>query len=114
MASRVVRFKVADYDKTSTLVIDPTLIFCSFVGSTKDNWGYTATPGPDGSMFAGGISFDGGYPVSVGAYDETYNGGADQDGNGGYDIGIIKPTCNGHGFRVGAGCSAYFDKQTVD
>ncbi len=91
----VVRFKVDDYDKTSTLVIDPTLIFCSFVGSTKDNWGYTATPGPDGSMFAGGISFDGGYPVSVGAYDQTYNGGADQDGNGGYDIGIIKLSADG-------------------
>ena len=37
------------------LVIDPTLMFCSFAGSTADNWGYTATYGPDGSFYGGGI-----------------------------------------------------------
>lgn len=92
----IVRFKVKDYDKKSTLVIDPTLVFCSFTGSTKDNWGYTATPGPDGSFFAGGISFDGGFPVSLGAFDETYNGGVNDDNIGaGYDIAIIKLSADG-------------------
>ena len=95
LEKNIVRFKVEDYDKNATLIIDPTLIFCSFAGSTRDNWGYTATPGPDGSFFAGGISFDGGYPVSPGSFDETYNGGVNEDGNGGYDIGIIKLTPDG-------------------
>jgi len=35
----VVRFKVKNYDPNATIVIDPTLVFCSFTGSTKDNWG---------------------------------------------------------------------------
>ena len=91
----IVRFKVSNYNKNATLVIDPTLIFCSFTGSTKDNWGYTATPGPDGSMFAGGISFDGGFPVSLGAFQQIYNGGVSEDSNGGYDIAIIKLSADG-------------------
>lgn len=90
-----VKFKVGDYDKNATIIIDPTLIFASFTGSTTDNWGYTATPGPDGSLFAGGISFGTGYPASPGAYDINYNGGGQEDANGPYDIAIIKLSPNG-------------------
>jgi hypothetical protein len=36
----IVRFKVEGYDPSATLVIDPTLMFCSFAGSSADNWGY--------------------------------------------------------------------------
>ena len=91
----VVTFKVKDYSPDATVIIDPTLIFSSFTGSTTDNWGYTATPGPDGSFFAGGISFGSGYPVSPGAFDVTYNGGGNEDANGPYDIAIIKLSSNG-------------------
>lgn len=86
----VVRFKIKDYLPNETIVIDPTLIFASFTGSSTDNWGYTATPGPDGSFFAAGISFGSGYPASPGAFDQTFNGGVDEDSNGPYDIAIIK------------------------
>jgi len=89
-----VTFKVKDYSPDATIIIDPTLIFSSFTGSTTDNWGYTATPGPDGSFFAGGISFGQGYPVSPGAYQQTWNGGG-TDPNGAYDIAIIKLSANG-------------------
>lgn len=85
-----VRFKLGEYLPNETIVIDPTLIFATFTGSSTDNWGYTATPGPDGSFFAGGISFGTGYPVSVGAYDQVFNGGIDEDSNGAYDIALIK------------------------
>ncbi len=90
-----VRFKVKNYDSKATIVIDPTLVFCSFTGSTKDNWGYTATPGPDGSLFAGGICFGEGYPTSPGAFSQTFNGGVDEDRNGPYDIAIIKLSADG-------------------
>jgi gliding motility-associated-like protein len=86
----VVRFDVKKYDKNTTLVIDPTLIFCSFSGSTVDNWGFTATYGPDGSMFGGGIVFGSGFPVSPGAFQTNYGGGNDA-----FDIGIIKLTPDG-------------------
>ncbi len=83
-----VSFAVGKYDKNATLVIDPQLIFSSFTGSTSDNWGYTATPGIDGSFFAGGISFGIGFPTSLGAYQTLFNGGE-------YDISIFKFSANG-------------------
>ena len=92
--NNVVRFDVKDYDPKTTLVIDPDLIFCSFSGSTVDNWGFTATYGPDGSMFGGGIVFGQGFPVSPGAYQTNYGGG-DACLEGGFDIGIIKLSADG-------------------
>jgi gliding motility-associated-like protein len=85
-----VSFKLGKYDPTQTLIIDPSIIFSTFTGSSADNWGYTATPGADGSLFAGGIAFGTGYPVSPGAYDGTFNGGSTEEGFGGYDIAIFK------------------------
>ena len=72
----IVRFDVKDYDPSSTLVIDPTLIFCSFTGSTANNWGFTATYGPDGSFYGGGIVFAANsFPVNSGAFQTTFQGG---------------------------------------
>lgn len=92
-----VRFKIGDYDNKSTLVIDPTLIFSSFTGSVADNWGYTATPGPDGSFYAGGIAFGSNYPTSPGAVQTVFGGGVNEDNTGptGYDIAIMKFSANG-------------------
>ncbi|WP_240347815.1 PKD domain-containing protein [Longitalea arenae] len=88
----IVRFKTADYAKTSTLVIDPAIIFSSFTGSTSDEYGFTATPGPDGSLFSGSIVFKhGGFPVTPGAYKTTHSNG----GIRGIDIGILKFSPNG-------------------
>jgi hypothetical protein len=39
-------------------VIDPTEIFCSFTGSTSDNWGYSATYDNAGNLYMGGIVLD--------------------------------------------------------
>lgn len=91
----VVTFKVGQYDPKATLIIDPSIIFSSFTGSSADNWGFTATPGPDGSLFAGGISFAAGYPTSPGVIQQTYGGGADEGGFGGYDMAIFKFSPNG-------------------
>jgi len=92
-----VRFKIKDHTEGSTIVIDPTLIFSSFTGSGSDNWGYTATPAPDGSFFAGGIVFGNAFPTSTGAFQQTFNGGVDDDRIGlGYDISIIKLSTGGN------------------
>jgi len=92
---KTVRFNLKSYNEKEILVIDPTLIFCSFSGSTADNWGFTATYGPDGSMYGGGIVFGFGFPVSTGAFQTNYGGGASGCFGGGFDIGIIKLTPNG-------------------
>lgn len=94
-AGNLVKFVVEDYAADQTLVIDPTLIFSTFTGSTSDNWGYTATYGPDGSFYAGGIVFGSGFPVSPGAYQTSFAGGIDEGERGGIDIGIMKFTPDG-------------------
>lgn len=90
-----VRFNIKNYDKAETLVIDPTMIFASFTGSTADNWGFTATYGPDGSMYGGGIVFGSGFPASPGAFDQTYEASGAYCGQKGIDIGIIKLSPDG-------------------
>ncbi|MBA2561304.1 MAG: SBBP repeat-containing protein, partial [Chitinophagaceae bacterium] len=84
----IVRFKVKNYSSATPLIIDPTQIFFSYTGSTADNWGFTATYGPDGSFFSGGIVFADGYPSSVGAFSQSFNGGE-------FDIAIMKLTPDG-------------------
>ncbi len=80
-----VRFDIKNYDRTATLIIDPSIVFCTFAGSTSDNWGFTATYGPDGSLFGGGIVFGAGFPTTVGP---GFQGGQ-------FDIGIIKLSADG-------------------
>jgi gliding motility-associated-like protein len=93
LKDNVVTFDVRDYDPKSTIIIDPSLVFCSFTGSTADNWGFTATFGPDGSMFGAGIVFGSGFPVSPGAFQTNFAGGG--GGWGAIDIGVIKLSPNG-------------------
>ena len=84
----IVRFKVNDHSDQNTLIIDPNLVFFTYTGSTTDNWGFTATYGPDGSFFSGGIVFGQGFPVSTGAFQTTFKGGE-------RDIAIMKLTPDG-------------------
>ena len=63
------------YNKNLELIIDPTLVFASYSGSSADNWGYTATYDALGNLFGGGIAFGSGYPTTVGAFTTTYQGG---------------------------------------
>ncbi|HWI91970.1 MAG TPA: PKD domain-containing protein [Flavisolibacter sp.] len=93
--NNVVRFNVKDYDRTTTLIIDPNLTFCSFSGSSADNWGFTATYGPDGSMYGGGIVFGRGFPISAGAFQTSFGSGTGDCFSSGFDIGIIKLSPDG-------------------
>lgn len=96
LEGNIVRFDVKGFDAAKTLIIDPTFIFASYSGSTADNWGFTATYGPDGSMYGGGIVFGQGFPVNVGAYDGLYQAGGNFCSSGkGIDIGIIKLSPDG-------------------
>jgi len=63
------------YNENLPLVIDPILSFSTYTGSTKDNWGFTAAPDPQGNAFGGGIVFGVGYPVTTGAFDNSFGGG---------------------------------------
>jgi gliding motility-associated-like protein len=95
LKNNIVRFNVKEYNPSSVLVIDPNLTFCSFSGSTADNWGFTATYGPDGSMYGAGIVFGNGFPVSNGAFQTSFGSGLGDCFGNGFDIGVIKLTPDG-------------------
>lgn len=89
------------YDPTKTLIIDPSLVFSTYTGSTGDNWGFTATWDYKDNVYSGGIVFAVGYPTNVGAYQVNFAGGSpplpnnpNYYGNG-CDVGIIKYNPNG-------------------
>jgi gliding motility-associated-like protein len=86
--SNTVSFDVQDHDPNATLIIDPTVVFCSFTGSKASNWGFTATPSPDGSFYAGGIVFGAAFPYNTGQIEPQYGGDP-------FDVGIIKLSSNG-------------------
>ncbi len=71
-----------------TLVIDPTLTFASYSGSTADNFGFTATYDNAGNLYGGGIVFGVGYPVTLGALQQASAGGT-------IDVGISKWNASG-------------------
>ena len=74
------------YDACEPLVVDPLLIFATYSGSTADNWGSTATPGEQGTLYSAGVTnhgFNSGtFPATPGSFQTTYGGA--------YDIGILK------------------------
>ena len=96
-----VTFELGRYDRRRPLVIDPTVQFSTYTGSTSDNWGFTATYDAAGNMYSGGIVLDygsgvTGYPTSSGAFQTAFGGII--------DMAFIKynTTVNGAASRVWA------------
>lgn len=86
LKENTVTYQVGKYNTEYELIIDPTLIYSTYSGSTKNNFGFTATHGIDETAYGGGIVFSGSttqtYPTTTGAYQSTHQGGI--------DIGISK------------------------
>ncbi len=96
----ILQFELGSYEREHELIIDPTLIFSTFSGSTADNFGNTATFDSQGYLYSGSSIFGtvGTYPTSVGAYSTTFAGGDANGGSGGNDIGITKWDTTGANF----------------
>ncbi len=85
LRNNIVGFSLGAYDREKELIIDPTLVFSTYTGSTADNWGFTATYDSKENAFAGGIAentLNRDYPVSMGAF-QLKNAGN-------WDMAIIK------------------------
>ncbi|QNR25270.1 DUF7948 domain-containing protein [Croceimicrobium hydrocarbonivorans] len=73
-------FDLAKYDHRKELLIDPTLVFSTYSGSTDDNFGFSATYGIDGSAYGAGINYGHsvihrGFPTTLGAFQDSSQGG---------------------------------------
>ena len=71
-----VSFELGSYDRNYPLVIDPILIFATYSGSVRDNWGFTATYDYNDNMYGGGIVFGPNtYPGTTGSFQLNFGGG---------------------------------------
>lgn len=74
------------YDTRYPIVIDPVVTFCTYAGSSADNFGTTATYDEQGHLYGAGTVFNIGYPVTLGVVQSTFGGPT----LSGTDMGITK------------------------
>ena len=92
LSKKELTFKILGaYDKSKDLIIDPTLVFATYTGSTSDNFGMTATYDNAGNGYTAGICYGIGYPTTVGAFQPNYN----SFGSNPIDISISKFNSSG-------------------
>jgi len=75
-AGNEVAFEVSDYDSTLPLVIDPGLVYSTYLGGSSDDRGYSIAVDSSDSVYATGQT-NGVFPTTSGAYQTIYSGGAD-------------------------------------
>lgn len=72
------------YDLCEPLIIDPLLIFSTYSGFSADNWGSTATPGENATLYSAGVTYQppGSFGVTPGVFQTSFKGV--------FDVGILK------------------------
>jgi gliding motility-associated-like protein len=73
------------YNSDYPLIVDPQIVFLTYSGSTADNFGCSATPGENGTLYAAGVTTypttpSGKYPVTAGAFQMNFAGGGISEG----------------------------------
>lgn len=71
-----VSFKIGSYDRNEPLIIDPVLIYSSFLGGTSSEQGLGIAVDAQGSAYLTGSTFSMDFPV-VGPYQNALNNSAD-------------------------------------
>ncbi len=82
-------FHVSEYDPAYELVIDPELVYSTFLGGISDEGGQpnTLAVDADGNAYVTGSTFSMDFPITPGAFDESLNGG--------WDIFVVKLNASG-------------------
>ncbi|MCB1052064.1 MAG: SBBP repeat-containing protein [Acidobacteria bacterium] len=70
-------FSVGPYAAESKLVIEPKLIWSTYLGAGGLDFGMGVALDPGGNILVSGLTSSGGFPTTSGTYDQTFNG--DQD-----------------------------------
>ncbi len=91
LKKNTVHFELGQYDPSFDLVIDPEIVFSSYIGSVSANFGFTAADDPEGHLVSGAVVFGQNYPTTPDAFSLNFNTTA---GNI-YDIVISKFSADG-------------------
>ena len=70
-----VGFEIGAYDRTRPLVIDPVLVYSTFLGGTQSDEGWGIAVDSNGAVYVVGNTFSTNFPLGAGALDATHNGG---------------------------------------
>jgi hypothetical protein len=81
-------FTLGEYDPSSPLVIDPALVYSTFIGSTADDVGNSIALDSGGNAYITGYTRSGEFPTTPGAFNRTYNGDT-------YDAFVVKMNAEG-------------------
>jgi gliding motility-associated-like protein len=87
------QFLLGAYDSNYALIIDPEIAFSSFIGSSANNFGFTACDDLNGNLVSGASVFANNYPTTANAYSSVFNPNA---GNY-FDVAISKFDATGSG-----------------
>jgi len=70
------RFDVAPHDSNRTLVIDPGIVYATYLGTPTDDAAYAIAADWSGNTYVAGLA-PSGFPTTSGAYDTSMNGEVD-------------------------------------
>ena len=70
-------FEVDAYDRARTLVIDPVLVYSTYLGGASEDYGFGIAVDSAGSAYVNGVTFSSDFPTTPGSFATTFGGPAD-------------------------------------
>ena len=77
VGSRRLGFHVGNYDQSKPLIIDPMLLYSTYLGGSGDDFGFSIAVDPAGNTYVTGRTNSANFPTTTGALDTTSNGADD-------------------------------------
>src|SRR5207244_2829657 len=72
-----VGFRVGRYDSSKPLIIDPTMVYSTFLGGSGDDVAYSIAVDGTGYAYVTGYTLSSDFPTTPRAFDTTHNGAGD-------------------------------------
>jgi hypothetical protein len=94
-------FRVGGYDPRYPLVIDPQLLYSTFLGGSGDDHGAAIAVDGAGNACVTGYTYSGGFPTTAGAHDTGHNGESD------VFVSVLDPTLGSLLYSTFLGGSSY-------
>jgi gliding motility-associated-like protein len=95
LKNNTITFDLKKYNPNLPIIIDPSVIFGTYMGSSADNFGFAASYDKLGNAYGAGTVYAANFPATTGAYDISFNGGNGDNGEYARDGFIAKFSANG-------------------
>jgi Big-like domain-containing protein/beta-propeller repeat-containing protein len=77
IAEGAIGFQVGAFDPGYELIIDPGLVYSTFLGGTSTDQGFGIAVDGSGNAYVTGFTTSANFPTTFGSYDPSFNGGQD-------------------------------------